>query len=71
MAPVAIEAIRTTDPMDILRQKGRPSRNLLIQAAAYGTVQHRKIPPIQEMKVAEMEMRKRIMVRMPNRYGEE
>ena len=30
MAPVAVEAIRTTEPMVILRAKGRSSRNLLI-----------------------------------------
>ena len=30
MAPVAVDAIRTTDPMVILRSQGRPSRNLLI-----------------------------------------
>ena len=30
MAPVAVDAIRTTDPMVILRAQGTPSRNLLI-----------------------------------------
>ena len=55
-------------PMVILRSKGRSSRNLLIQAAAYDTVQQRTILPIQYMKAAEMEIRKRIMVSMPNRY---
>ena len=69
MAPGEVEAIRTTDPMVILRAKGRSSRNLLIRAADYDTVQQRKIIPIQEMNAAEMEMRKRIMVRMPNRGG--
>ena len=34
MAPVAVYGIRTTDPMVILRAHGRPSRNLLIRAAA-------------------------------------
>ena len=57
--------------MVILRAKGRSSRNLLIRAAAYNTVQQRTIIPIQEMKAAEIEMKKRRMVRMPNRYGEE
>ena len=71
MAPVAVDDIRTTGPMAILRAKGGSSRKLLIQAAAYDTVQQRKIIPIQEMKAAEMETRKRIMVRIPNRYGEE
>ena len=64
-----VEAIGTTYPMVILSAYGRSSRNLLIQAAAYDTVQQRTIIPIQEMKAAEMEMSKRIMVRMPNRNG--
>ena len=57
--------------MVILRAKGRSPRNLLIRAAAYDTVQQRTILPIQEIKEAEIEMRKRIMVRIPKRYGEE
>ena len=54
MAPVAVDIIRTTDPMVILRAQGRPLRNLLIWAAAYDTVQKRTILPIQEVKTAEM-----------------
>ena len=57
--------------MVILRAQGRPPRNLIIWAAAYDTVQQRTIIPIQEMKAAEMETRKRRMVRMPNMDGEE
>ena len=71
MAPGEVEAIRMTDPMVILRAKGGSSRNLLILVAAYDNVQQRKILPIQEIKADEMEMRKRIMVSMPNRDGEE
>ena len=71
MAPVAIKGNRTTEPMVILREKGIPSRNLLIRAADYDNVQQRKILPIQEMKAAETEMRKRRMGRMPNRDGED
>ena len=71
MAPVAMKTIRTTGPMFILIKKGTSSRNLLIRAAAYDTAKQRKILPVQEMKAADMEMRKRIMVSMPNRYGEE
>ena len=71
MAPVAVDAIRTTDPMVILRAKEGSSRNLIIRDAAYDTVQQRTIIPIQEMKAAEMEMSKRRMVRMPNRDGGE
>ena len=69
MAPVAVDVTRTTDPMFILREQGIPSRNLLIRAASCNTVQQRTILPIQEIKADEMEMRKRIMIRMPNRYG--
>ena len=71
MAPVVIDVIRTTDPMVILRERGNQSRNLLIRGAAYDTVQQRTILPIQEIKADEMEMRKRRMVRIPNREREE
>ena len=71
MAPGEAKAIRTTDPMVILRAKGGSPSNLLIREAAYDNVQQRTIIPIKEMKAAKMEMRKRIMVRMPNRDGEE
>ena len=71
MAPVSFESIRMTDPIVILRAKGISPRNLLIRAAAYDTAQQRTILPIQEMKAAEMEMRKRRMVRVPNRDVEE
>ena len=57
--------------MVILREKGGLPRNLLIRAAYYDTVQQRTIPPIQETKAADMEIRKRRMVRIPNRDGEE
>ena len=67
MAPVVIDVIRTTDPMLILRARRNESRNLLIQGAAYDIVHQRTILPIQEMKVDEMEIRKRRMVRMPSR----
>ena len=55
--------------MVILREKGGSSRNLLIRYPDYDTVQQRTIIPIQEMKAADMEMRKRRMVRMPNIDG--
>ena len=71
MAPGEVRSIRTTDPMVILREKGISSRNLLIRYADYDTIQQRKIIPIQEMKAAEMEMRKRRMVKIPNRGGQE
>ena len=71
MAYVAVDVIKTIDPMVILRSRGNPSSNLLIRGAAYDTVQQRTIPPIQEIKADEMEMRKRRMVRMPNMDREE
>ena len=71
MSPGELEAIRATDSMVIIRENGISSRNLLIRYAAYDTVQKRKILPIQEIKAVEMERRKRIIVRMPNRDGEE
>ena len=71
MSPVAVDVISTTDPMVILRAQGRPSRKLLIRAVAYDTVKQMTVLPIQEMKSAEMEMRNRRMVRIPNRDGED
>ena len=71
MEPVAVDLIKTIDPMVILRARGDPSKNLLIRGAAYDTVQQRTILPIQEIKADEMEMRKRRMIRTPNRDREE
>ena len=67
MAPVSVDVIKTIDPMVILRARGNPSKNLLIRGAAYDNFQQRTILPIQEIKADEMEIRKRRMVRMPNR----
>ena len=67
MAPIVVDVIRTTDSIVILRAQGIPSRNLLILGAAYDTVHQRTILPIQEIKADEMEMRKKRMVRIPNR----
>ena len=69
MEPREDTAIRRTNPMFILIAKRRSSRNLLIRDVSYGTVQQRRIIPIQEMKAADMEMRKKRMVTMPNRRG--
>ena len=71
MEPGEVEAIKTTDPMVVLVEKGVSSINLLVRVAAYDTVQHRKIIPTQDINAAEMKMRKRRMVRMSNRDGEE
>ena len=69
MEPGEVKAIMPTEPMVTLREKGEPPRNLLIRVAAYDTFQQRTVIPIQEMKAVEMDMRKRRMVRMPNRDG--
>ena len=71
MSPEKFEAIRMTDTMVIFRAKVISSRKLYIQAAAYDTVQQRTIIHIQEIKAADMEMRKRRMVDIPDRDGEE
>ena len=47
MVLVAIDVIKTIDPMVILRARGNPSRNLLIRYASYNTVEQRTIIPIQ------------------------
>ena len=57
--------------MVVLRARGDQSRKLLIRGAAYDIVHQRTILPIQEIKADKMEMRKRRMVRIPNRYKEE
>ena len=57
--------------MVILGEKGGYSRKLIINIVAYDTVQQRTIIPIQEIKAAEMVMRKRRMIRIPNRDREE
>ena len=69
MANGEVKTIRTTDTIVILKVKGIPSRNLLILSRDYDTVKQRIIIPIQEMKAAGMEMRKRRMVSIPNSYG--
>ena len=71
MSPGEVEAIRTTDPMVIVRAKGGLLSILLIRAAAYDTFQQRKIIPIQEIKAADMEMIKSRMVSITNRDVEE
>ena len=71
MAPVAVDVIKTIYPMVILRAQWNQSRNPLIRGASYDIVHQRKILPIQEIKADEMEIRKRRMVRMPNREREE
>ena len=54
MATGEVKSVRTTDPMVIIRSKVGSSRNLLVQVAAYDTVQQRTILPIQEIKASDM-----------------
>ena len=53
VAPIQLEVTRNNDPMVIIRLKGgnqQPSRNILLRAAAYDTVQKRTVLPLQEIK---------------------
>ena len=53
VAPIQLQVTRTNDPIVIIRAKGsthQPSRNILLRAAAYDTVQKRTVIPLQEMK---------------------
>ena len=63
-----MEEVRTTDPMVILRDKGRcrASRNLLIGAAAYGTVRTQTFLPIHQINTVYREMKRQMMVRIKN-----
>ena len=69
MAPGEVKAIMTTDPMVVLISKEGSSRSILIIFASYDNVQQKTILSIQEIKAAEMEMRKRLIVKIPNRDG--
>ena len=53
VAPIQLEVTRTNDAMVIIRAKGsnqKPSRNILLQVAAYDTVHKHNVLPIQEIK---------------------
>ena len=53
LAPIKLLTARTNDPMVIIRENGgiqQPSRNILLRAAAYDTVQKRTVLPLQELK---------------------
>ena len=50
VAPIQLEVTRTNDPMVIIRAKGstqQPSRNILLRAAAYDTVNKQTVLPLQ------------------------
>ena len=53
VAPIQLELASTNEPILIIRAKGstqQPSRNILLQAAAYVTFQKRTVLPLQEIK---------------------
>ena len=53
VAPIQLEVTSTNDPMVIIRAKGstqQPSKNILLRAAAYDTLQKKTVLPLQEMK---------------------
>ena len=58
IAPIGIEEVMTTDPMDILRYNGRGglSRNLLTRVAAYDAVRSQTVLPIHQFNTLEREM---------------
>ena len=70
--PEDVVVIRTTDPMNILRNKVNvgSSRKLLLREAAYNIISHRTVLTLQQIKETEMEIRTRRMVMMPNKDGE-
>ena len=68
-----MEAVRTTDPMFILREKGRcrASSNLFIRAPKYDTVRSRTALPLHQIKKVDREMTRQRMVTINNTPGEE
>ena len=51
--PIKLITTSTNNPMVIIRVKGsiqQPSRNILLRAVAYDTVQKRTVPPLMDMK---------------------
>ena len=69
--PIEMKEVRKTDPLVILREKGRgrSSRNLLIRAAAYDTLGTQTVLPLHQIKTAEREMKRQRMVRITSTPG--
>ena len=67
-----VVVIRTTDPMVVLREKGKvvASMNLLLRAAAYDTKRHRNVLTLQQTKEIDIKMRTQRMVRITKKDGE-
>ena len=55
IAPIYMEEVRTTDPMVILREKGRcrESRNFIIRASTYETVRTQTVLPLHQIKTVQ------------------
>ena len=63
-----MEKVRTTDPMVILREKGRcrASMNILIRVAKYDTMRTQTVRPLHQINTVDREMNRRSMVRIKN-----
>ena len=64
--------IRKTDPMFSLRYKGKfgASRNLFLRVAAYETIRHRTVLPLQKIMENDTEISTRRMIIIPKNDGE-
>ena len=72
IAPIDMEEISTTDPMNILKDKGRgiSPGNLIIREAEYDTVRTRTVLPLNQIKTFERDMKRRRIVRITKTPGE-
>ena len=66
--PKMIQEIRMTDPMVILREKGRidSSCNLLIRTSAHNIIRTCTVLPLQEINTVERDMKRQSMVCINN-----
>ena len=69
--PIYMKEIVTTDPMVILREKGRRifPRNLILTEVAYYTIRTCTVLPLQEINTAKSNIKRRRMVRINNSPG--
>ena len=63
---IDMEEFRKTDPMVILKEKGRcrASMNLLVRAAVYNTVSYLAVLPLHQIKTFDRETKIRRMARI-------
>ena len=71
IALIYMEEIRTTEPMEILMEKGKgiSSRNLLIRSDAYIPVRNRTVLPLNQIKTVNRDMKILKMLRIINTPG--